>query len=581
MPVIPGKNANGLTGFPTPDDTPTDTACIVIRVPADDQWVGILWGAIDALLHEYNWYEWGALTPADAAAAWNNIYQRALEDMLLLTCPPGTPTPFWDSATDVDDSYPAGELTPWYGTATVTYHSPPDVTFVEQAFIWTMAGFIAFAGQPGAAIAFLTIAPKFVLAFKTGNLGGIIDVIVDAAHIASVDTYSVEDGIQYVTVVADPGNETHQIYLVKDDNPDTTVQVVRKELSATDVTPSGVRYNVETDTFQTSPDGGTTWIDNPGADPRTNVGYQLPARTGGDPRCDAAANMTAKIKSIIDYAIATTTQIELVSGIIGIIALFFPPIALVIELVWALAELVAFIGLEVVAGAFTTEVYDRITCELYAQLDANGQLDQDGYNAFLVALDASDPGTVYNVAKAVLDQMGFVGLNNAGATGEETGDCSACETWCLVCDFTSIDGGFSVQFGGAYSGGTGWQPTDVSNYRDLEIARTLGATFHVTEIGMEFDFETGNWNSGSLNSWAIWAGLGSYFTHGVIVDHDHTTNGTGRTLALTLDNDIDRLYLEIVTDTYSGAHVGSATLLNLTMRGTGTKPTLSGWTDCP
>lgn len=225
------------------------------------------------------------------------------------------------------------------------------------------------------------------------------------------------------------------------------MQVVRKELASTDIQPAGVRFNVGSDVFQTSPDGGTTWNDNPVGDPRFNAGYQLPHRTSGDPQCDAAANMTAKIKSAVDYWVATGNQLSFVSYFLTFVSLFFFPVAWIIELIWALADLLLTLGTTVVAGAFTTEVYDDIKCFLYAQLDANGQMTPDGYNAFLVALDAAHSGTVYNVTKAITDTMGSTGLNNAGATGEETGDCTGC-TPAIVLEVCDGYGTFLTDLGG-------------------------------------------------------------------------------------------------------------------------------------
>lgn len=72
MPT-PGKNLPGQKGFPTPNSTPSETARRIFIVPASEEWLGLLEGAVQILLDEWRWYEWGALTPAEAATAFNTI----------------------------------------------------------------------------------------------------------------------------------------------------------------------------------------------------------------------------------------------------------------------------------------------------------------------------------------------------------------------------------------------------------------------------------------------------------------------------------------------------------------------------
>lgn len=76
MPV-PGKNAAGLKGFPTPNDIPDDNGYIVFRFPNNNEWAGLVLGAVGALSKEYNFYEWGVLTPAEAAEAFKDIVDIA------------------------------------------------------------------------------------------------------------------------------------------------------------------------------------------------------------------------------------------------------------------------------------------------------------------------------------------------------------------------------------------------------------------------------------------------------------------------------------------------------------------------
>lgn len=75
--TVPGKNAPGLKGYPTPNAIPEDIGYRVFRFPDSDEWVGLLMGAAYELTKAYNFYEWGELTPEEAAEAWKLIVDQA------------------------------------------------------------------------------------------------------------------------------------------------------------------------------------------------------------------------------------------------------------------------------------------------------------------------------------------------------------------------------------------------------------------------------------------------------------------------------------------------------------------------
>ncbi len=93
---------------------------------------------------------------------------------------------------------------------------PAALTFVENAGIWAITGFIAYSGDIGAAIFFHTIAPRFVLAWRRGDVGEIIRVVVDSADAAQVDTSAASPGdIVRVPIIADPDLSSHDILLLR------------------------------------------------------------------------------------------------------------------------------------------------------------------------------------------------------------------------------------------------------------------------------------------------------------------------------------------------------------------------------
>lgn len=168
-----------------------------------------LGGALSELTKTYNWEQSGTMSPQTAA----ELFTRIVEDYYNSECvatEETVPTPYWDESTDLDDEEPT-ETQSWYGIF--------DGTFIETVENFVIAGFLAYAGSPSAAVAFLTIAPKFRLAWKTGNLGGIIRIFVDAADYGTVDTYSETDGVLERDFAGDPELSEHMVMQVLESVP--------------------------------------------------------------------------------------------------------------------------------------------------------------------------------------------------------------------------------------------------------------------------------------------------------------------------------------------------------------------------
>jgi hypothetical protein len=197
------KNALGLKGFPTPNDA-EDTAAYLLFLFDDPLWLQYILGACKPLCFDYNWYEAGDLSPDEASEAFRLIIEQAPYNLIN----PDAPAPYWDDADDADGEAPPDTQT-WYGDIV-------SGSFVENIENWAIAGFIAAAGQPAAAVYFLTIAPRFRLAWKTGDVGGIVRVFIDAEDYGTVDTYSASAGVTTMDVVPTNEADTHSILLVKE-----------------------------------------------------------------------------------------------------------------------------------------------------------------------------------------------------------------------------------------------------------------------------------------------------------------------------------------------------------------------------
>jgi len=56
-------------GYLTPDENPTESTCRVLFIPDNEQFIAIVRGALQELTYPENWFQFGELTPEEAAAA--------------------------------------------------------------------------------------------------------------------------------------------------------------------------------------------------------------------------------------------------------------------------------------------------------------------------------------------------------------------------------------------------------------------------------------------------------------------------------------------------------------------------------
>lgn len=174
-------------------------------------------GALWALALPYSWQQFEGGIDRDAAAARAQAMIEDAYETLDLGCPVSTiDTPYWDDDEDVDDEEDI-ETQEWYGYVEDAEAPPGELLFVEDAAIWALTGLLAVGtGVLPLAIAFRTIAPKMVIAVRTGDLDSIIRIIIDGEEASRVNTAGHSPGeIINVPVIGNPDNETHQIYLIK------------------------------------------------------------------------------------------------------------------------------------------------------------------------------------------------------------------------------------------------------------------------------------------------------------------------------------------------------------------------------
>lgn len=179
-----------------PDVDPDDPDLEMILVEYNPEWTEVLMAAVDQLLQYSSW-----TGDHDAKILAVN---RASNLKWLLQNPVNVgeedfPAPYWDDDADVDDEMPV-ETQDWYGMVTNPSAPASELTFVENAVIWILTGFIALVLAPAlpagvaAGIAFRTLATRFTLAFRRGDVIEQIRIIIDAKDYGTVNTGDVAVG---------------------------------------------------------------------------------------------------------------------------------------------------------------------------------------------------------------------------------------------------------------------------------------------------------------------------------------------------------------------------------------------------
>jgi len=463
-------NIYGVTGYPTPNYT-TESHCRTFIIPNDTIALGVFMGALWPLVFPEAWQAYGDMTPDEAAAMMQDVIWNALDNDEGIC--PVLEAPYWDTYANADDEEPEGHTESWYGELVPTpgLMAGDELTWQEHASIWIVAGFIAYAGQPLAAIAFVPFARKFVLKFRDNPLGAIAEIFIDGSLIAVRDTYNPSDQISSMNVIMPDDGDDHTLWVAvsEDSNPlagdSPVLQVVRKELSENEVSPTSLRYDSGCDCVQYTPDGGTTWNPAPESDARHSLTLRLPERSGTDVRCDSAANMVKWLHDFIDQLIAAGTLAGDILFVVNLLLEFLELLtglfSVLLDLIVEAATIICTYGAAALDAAFSSDQYDLMLCIFYCNIDPDGSVSPTQLATIEAAISDQLNTTAALVTNLILSVQGETGLTNAGRIGSETGDCSSCDCgWCHYFDFTVDDYGFSIYASnpvyGSYVPGSGF-----------------------------------------------------------------------------------------------------------------------------
>lgn len=69
-----------MRGYLTPDSIPPGITCRVLFIPDDRDWVAQVYGAIEVLTFPGSWTQYGALTPEETAAVYEQMFFKLLDN---------------------------------------------------------------------------------------------------------------------------------------------------------------------------------------------------------------------------------------------------------------------------------------------------------------------------------------------------------------------------------------------------------------------------------------------------------------------------------------------------------------------
>lgn len=190
--------------------------------------------------------------------------------------------------------------------------------------------------------------------------------------------------------------------------------------------------------YQTSNDGGATWVNSPNADPRNQSPQLPPLPTLGsahDDKCRAATNATTAMQTAVNAFGSELGSVGSIIALAGAIALALctvfvnpPASTVIIPIVIALAQAIYSIASGTYLALFTSAVYNNFQCILYCNIGEDGTFSQSNFTDILTAIDAFgfDPNVALTFT-SVLQGWGLNGLNDAARGGSlDAGDCTDC-----------------------------------------------------------------------------------------------------------------------------------------------------------
>lgn len=251
-------------------------------------------------------------------------------------------------------------------------------------------------------------------------------------------------------------------------------------------------------TYESSDDGGETWIPAPEADPRrTVVGVPpLPGSDGDNKKCAAADNIRDQYLNMRNNTMTIltggATVLLIVAGLVGAIGGIFASTvvgAAIAPMLFGLAGLLLTLTPESVEEQIDSEALDTFRCIIFCNIGDDGRVSVGQLDDILADIADQFDGFPETFFYTITASLGAEGLNNAAAMGVSSAsdcdcDCSPGE-WCYRFDFESSDGDWDVLYG-AWSAG-GWEGTSAGSGVSIVVYKAGLPGFNITHMEMEVE----------------------------------------------------------------------------------------------
>jgi len=190
--------------------------------------------------------------------------------------------------------------------------------------------------------------------------------------------------------------------------------------------------------WEQSTDGGCTWVDAPSCDPSQNQ-TTFPSLPGDDnltKRCNAARAGVDFIQQQTDLITGTSgnwTSITAIHDALRdqlLIVLGWLPgaVAAVDPILWAWSIGLFVVGATVLQAALTSDVWDRLLCNLYCNMENDASFTVEDVGQVRQQLLLDETGIAFTYLDTLVSVYGAQGLTNAVRSNPNAvGDCSDCD----------------------------------------------------------------------------------------------------------------------------------------------------------
>lgn len=192
--------------------------------------------------------------------------------------------------------------------------------------------------------------------------------------------------------------------------------------------------------IQISTDGGATWSTDP--DNPSVTATELPPPTFDDhhTKCDAASNALQHVKDLVAKQVDENASGAVLITVCIDIAIFIAALLLVVfteggalpivtpVLVSVIGAVLALSG-TAFADYFTSDIYDKVLCALFCNIEDNGTFTDEGWAGVIEKLAITLPGGTAQADWLIqmIKIMGSRGLTTMAGYGESAdADCSGC-----------------------------------------------------------------------------------------------------------------------------------------------------------